>query len=82
MIKHDSTNYKIRKINLYLQLKFYFTKKQTLKNLLKEEFGWFKKDTVPGNKNQDKTNQKFQIKMDEKEKTLNPKKNEDDDEDF
>lgn len=63
------------------------TEKQTIKNILKEEFGLFKKDTIQGNKtNGLKSNQKFQIKVGDsdskKEKTLQPKKKETDDDDF
>lgn len=60
--------------------------KQTLKTILREEFGLFKKDSTLQFKHQDKTNQKFQIKTNEgepkKEKTFTPKKKEDDDDDF
>ncbi len=57
------------------------TEKQTLKSILREEFGWFKKDTTgtqgkkPGNK---EDGGKFIIKWDEEEK----EKKKDDDDDF
>ena len=58
--------------------------KQNLKQLLKEEFGLFNKDSV--SKTLEKSNQKFQIKIGEndakKEKALEPKKKEIEDEDF
>lgn len=61
------------------------TEKQNLKQLLKEEFGLFKKDTTL-KKNQTKPDEKFNIefgdKNDKKQKDLNPKKKEDDDDDF
>ena len=59
--------------------------KQTIKQILNEEFGWFKKDTVKANVT-NKSDQKFDIQFgDEKpkpNKPLQPKKKEDDDEDF
>jgi hypothetical protein len=59
--------------------------KQTIKQILNEEFGWFKKDSVKTNAT-NKSDQKFDIQFgDEKpkpNKPLQPKKKEDDDEDF
>ena len=59
--------------------------KQNLKQLLKEEFGFFKKDSIKV-KETEKANQKFQIQVgDEKPKAnkpLQPKKKEEDDDDF
>lgn len=59
--------------------------KQNLKNILKEEFGFFKKDTVK-TKEQEKANQKFNIQFGEEKpkkttNTLQPKKKEEE-EDF
>lgn len=61
--------------------------KQTIKNILKEEFGLFKKDTIQNRKTPVlKSDQKFQLKIGEDEtkkgKTLQPKKKETDDDDF
>jgi uncharacterized protein involved in outer membrane biogenesis len=42
--------------------------KHTLKQILKEEFGWFKKDTVLKKKNKSKDDGKFIIKWDEDKK--------------
>jgi hypothetical protein len=61
--------------------------KQTIKQLLKEEFGLFKKDTIhSNNKNPLKSDQKFQIKVGDtdskKDNSKQPKKNEVDDDDF
>jgi len=61
--------------------------KQTIKNILKEEFGLFKKDTISNRKNNNlKSDQKFQLKIGEnetkKDKPLQPKKKETDDDDF
>jgi hypothetical protein len=59
--------------------------KQNLKQLLKEEFGFFKKDTIKVKETQ-KANQNFQIQVgEEKPKTnkpLQPKKKEEDEDDF
>ncbi len=59
--------------------------KQNLKQLLKEEFGFFKNDSIKI-KQTEKANQKFQIQVgDEKPKAikpLQPKKKEDDEDDF
>lgn len=59
--------------------------KQNLKQLLKEEFGFFKKDSIKVKETQ-KANQNFQIQVgDEKPKAnkpLQPKKKEEEDEDF
>jgi hypothetical protein len=58
--------------------------KQNLKQLLKEEFGFFKKDTIK-TKEIEKSNQKFQIKVgDEKPKSNKPlqPKNKEDEDDF
>lgn len=51
--------------------------KQTLKQILREEFGWFKKDTSIVKKDKPKDDGKFIIKWDEDEK--DDKKKEDDD---
>ena len=62
--------------------------KQSIKQLLKEEFGLFKKDSIPTNKNNPlKSDQKFQIKIGDpdskKDKPLQPKKKDtEDDDDF
>lgn len=60
--------------------------KQNLKQILKEEFGFFKKDSTLNKKEATKSNQNFQIQIgEEKPKTnkpLQPKKKEEDDEDF
>jgi hypothetical protein len=61
--------------------------KQTIKQLLKEEFGLFKKDTIhSNNKNPLKSDQKFQIKVGDTDsknnKSLQPKMKETDDDDF
>jgi hypothetical protein len=61
--------------------------KQNLKSILKEEFGFFKKDTsIKANKNEDKADQRFIIdnntKQKEKENKLQPKKKKEEDEDF
>jgi hypothetical protein len=59
--------------------------KQNLKQLLKEEFGFFKKDSIKI-KETEKSNQKFQLQVgDEKPKAnkpLQPKKKEENEEDF
>lgn len=59
--------------------------KQTIKQILNEEFGWFKKDSTKANPT-NKSDQKFDIQFgDEKpkpNKPLQPKKKEEDDEDF
>jgi hypothetical protein len=59
--------------------------KQNLKQLLKEEFGFFKKDSIKVKETQ-KANQNFQIQVgEEKPKTnkpLQPKKKEEDEDDF
>ena len=56
--------------------------KQTLKNILKEEFGLFKKDSSKL-KETEKANQNFKIQFGDdskkKDKPLKPKKKEDDD---
>jgi hypothetical protein len=61
--------------------------KQTIKNILKEEFGLFKKDTIQNRKTPVlKSDQKFQLKIGEDEtkkgKTLQSKKKEAEDDDF
>jgi hypothetical protein len=61
--------------------------KQNLKSILKEEFGFFKKDTsIKANKNENKADQRFIIdnntKQKEKENKLQPKKKKEEDEDF
>lgn len=61
--------------------------KQTLKNILKEEFGFFKKDTtLKPIKNENKANQQFSIENNLKEKSkenkLQPKKTKEEDDDF
>ena len=58
-----------------------------LKSILKEEFGFFKKDTsIKANKNENKADQRFIIdnngKQKEKEIKLQPKKKKEEDEDF
>jgi len=59
--------------------------KQNLKQLLKEEFGFFKKDSISRKKEEVKTNPSFQIDIGDKDpkkaKPLQPKKKEDE-EDF
>lgn len=80
-IKYDRKGAK-QKIKEDIQIE-----KQTIKQLLKEEFGLFKKDTLNSNKNSaNKADQKFQIKVGEadskKDKPLNPKKKDTDDDDF
>lgn len=59
--------------------------KQNLKQILKEEFGFFKKDSIKV-KETEKSNQKFQIQVGEEKpkanKPLQPKKKEEEDEDF
>lgn len=59
--------------------------KQTIKQILNDEFGWFKKDSIKANPT-NKSDQKFDIQFgDEKpkpNKPLQPKKKEEDDEDF
>jgi hypothetical protein len=59
--------------------------KQNLKQLLKEEFGFFKKDSIKVKETQ-KVNQNFQIQVGEEKpkvnKPLQPKKKEDDEDDF
>jgi len=61
--------------------------KHNLKSILKEEFGFFKKDTsVKVNKNENKAEQRFIIdndgKQKDKENKLQPKKKKEEDEDF
>jgi hypothetical protein len=61
--------------------------KQTIKNILKEEFGLFKKDTISNRRNNNlKYEQKFQLQVGDgetkKDKSLQPKKKETDDDDF
>jgi hypothetical protein len=61
--------------------------KQNLKQILKEEFGLFKKDSTLSKTEQKKSDQKFNIEFgDKKEKktpnNLQPKKKEEDDDDF
>lgn len=51
--------------------------KETLKDILREEFGWFKKDTTQKKKPDPKKQDKFILKWQEE-----PKKTEDEDEDF
>jgi hypothetical protein len=59
--------------------------KQTIKQILNEEFGWFKKDSVK-TKPTNKSDQKFEVQFGEdkpkQQKPLQPKKKEEDDEDF
>jgi hypothetical protein len=59
--------------------------KQNLKQLLKEEFGFFKKDSIKVKETQ-KANQNFQIQVGEEkpkaDKPLQPKKKEEDEDDF
>lgn len=59
--------------------------KQNLKQLLKEEFGFFKKDSIKVKETQ-KANQNFQIQVGEEKpkanKPLQPKKKEEEDDDF
>jgi hypothetical protein len=59
--------------------------KQNLKQLLKEEFGFFKKDSIKVKETQ-KANQNFQIQVGEEKpkanKSLQPKKKEDEEDDF
>ena len=59
--------------------------KQNLKQLLKEEFGFFKKDSIKV-KETEKSNQKFQLQVGEEKpkanKPLQPKKKEEEDDDF
>lgn len=52
--------------------------KHTLKQILREEFGWFKKDTTLNKKIQPKEEEKFIIKWDEEEE----KKKQEEDDDF
>jgi hypothetical protein len=60
--------------------------KQNIKQILKEEFGFFKKDTAAVKKQNDKAEQKFNIQFGEekpkKDKPLQPKKKEEEDDDF
>lgn len=60
--------------------------KQNVKQILKEEFGFFKKDTNSVKKQNDKAEQKFNIQFGEekqkKDKPLQPKKKEEEDDDF
>ncbi len=60
--------------------------KQNVKQILKEEFGFFKKDTTSVKKQNDKAEQKFNIQFGEekpkKDKPLQPKKKEEEDDDF
>jgi hypothetical protein len=60
--------------------------KQNVKQILKEEFGFFKKDTASVKKQNDKAEQKFNIQFGEekpkKDKPLQPKKKEEEDDDF
>jgi hypothetical protein len=60
--------------------------KQTLKQILKEEFGLFKKDSTLIRSETKKGDQKFKLEADEKDKkkqnNLQPKKKDEDDEDF
>ena len=59
--------------------------KQTLKQILKEEFGLFKKDSTLIKSEPKKGDQKFKLETEEKDKkknNLQPKKKEEDDEDF
>ncbi len=60
--------------------------KQNLKQILKEEFGFFKKDSTLNKKEASKANQNFQLQIgEEKPKTakpLQPKKKEEEDDDF
>jgi hypothetical protein len=75
-IKYDKKGAK-EKIKQDLKLE-----KQTLKNILKEEFGLFKKDSVKV-KETEKANQSFKIQFGDdpkkKEKSLTPKKKEEED---
>lgn len=60
--------------------------KQNVKQILKEEFGLFKKDTTSVKKQNDKAEQKFNIQFGDekpkKDKPLQPKKKEEEDDDF
>jgi hypothetical protein len=60
--------------------------KQNLKQLLREEFGFFKKDSLKPIKTEEKSNQKFEIQFGEEkpksQKPLQPKKKDEEDEDF
>lgn len=60
--------------------------KQNLKQILKEEFGFFKKDSSLIKKDNEHSNQRFQIEIGEEKvtpkKTLQPKKKEDEEDDF
>jgi len=60
--------------------------KQNLKQLLREEFGFFKKDSLKPAKTEEKANQKFEIQFGEEKnkpsKPLQPKKKDEEDEDF
>jgi hypothetical protein len=52
--------------------------KSTLKKILNEEFGWFKKDTANFKKNEKKQDQKFKIEFNKKEEDKKKKEEEDD----
>lgn len=56
--------------------------KQNLKDILKEEFGWFKKDSLNTKKEESKKDGKFIIKWDEDEEQDKKKQAEEEDEDF
>jgi hypothetical protein len=61
--------------------------KQNLKQILKEEFGLFKKDSISTKPDRKKSDQKFDIEFGEKKEkrpqnNLQPKKKEEDDDDF
>lgn len=53
--------------------------KNTLKKILNEEFGWFKKDTTLNKKDDKKQDQKFKIDFNQKKKEDEKKKKEEDD---
>jgi hypothetical protein len=81
IIKYDRKGLK-QKINADIK-----AEKQNLKQILKEEFGLFKKDSVVSKPAPVKADQKFNFEFgDKKEKrlqnNLQPKKKEDDEDDF
>ncbi len=73
VIKYDTKGAK-EKIKEDIQ-----AEKQTLKSILRNEFGWFKKDTTLNKKKEDpkKENEKFIIKWNEEEKQTDKKEDED-----
>lgn len=56
--------------------------KNTLKKILNEEFGWFKKDTANFKKDDKKQDQKFKIEFNQKKKEEPEKKKKEEEEDF